>query len=57
MKLHIYQQDKSNLIWVRDDEYTIDEMMESRLKFIGYGNYEDYEHIGLGFYRRKERAV
>lgn len=54
MKLHIYQQDKSNIRWVRDDEYTPEEQAESRLQKVGEADSAEYDHIGMGFYRRRK---
>ncbi len=51
MKLHVYEQDNSNLRWVRDEPLTLEEMLDMRVKFIGYVDKADYIPIGMGYYR------
>ncbi len=52
MKLHVYQQHKSNITWTRDDPFTEAEMLDINCKFTGYVDSEDYEPIGMGYYRK-----
>ena len=54
MKLNIYQQDNSNIQWVRDEPWTLEEMLDLRVKFVGYANADEYEHQGMGYYRKRQ---
>lgn len=51
MKLHVYQQDKSNITWVRDELWTVAEEQDMRLSKVGEVDSENYEYIGMGYYR------
>lgn len=51
MKLHVYQQEKSNITWVRDDEFTPEEQAGARLQKVGEVDSADYRHVGMGYYR------
>lgn len=51
MKLHVYKQDNSNITWVRDDEFTQEELQSFNAKRVGEVDSADYTHIGRGFYR------
>lgn len=51
MKLHIYEQDKSNLTWVREDLWTPAEEQDLRVKKVGEVDSENYKPVGMGYYR------
>ena len=57
MKLHVYQQDKSNLVWVHEELWTKEEQADIRVKFIGYADKVDYIPIGMGYYRHIEEVT
>lgn len=51
MKLHVYQQDKSNITWVREDEFTQEELQSFNAKRVGEVDSADYKPVGMGYYR------
>ena len=54
MKLHVYEQENSNLRWVHEELWTKAKQANTRVKFIGYADKVDYIPIGMGYYRHIE---
>lgn len=55
MKLHVYQQDKSNITWVREELWTPAEEQDMRVRKVGEVDSADYSHVGMGYYRHIKR--
>jgi len=51
MKLNVYMQDNSNITWVREDEFTQEELQSFNAKWVGEVDSENYMHVGMGYYR------
>lgn len=51
MKLHVYQQEKSNLVWVHEKIWTEAEQADMRVEWVKKVDSENYKPIGRGFYR------
>lgn len=51
IRLYVYEQRNSMLRWVVDKPLSLSEMLDCSLIFRGTVRTDDYENIGMGYYR------
>lgn len=54
MKLHVYEQENSNLRWVHEELWTKEEQADMRVRKVGEVDSANYAYIGMGYYRHIE---
>ena len=56
MKLHVYEQENSNLRWVHEELWTKEEQADMRVRKVGEVDSANYAYIGMGYYRHIEEG-